>query len=105
MAYVSTYNTLTQSVLDYLENQGSALINEIPLFIMLAQRRCARELKILGLKVAITDNLLPGQYAFEKPVRWLNDASFNIAVGNTLSSRVYLLQRGIEFCRSYWPDP
>lgn len=109
MAFVLTYDTLTHAVIDYLERDDRNLVHEIPLFIMLGERRVARDLKILGLKVAITDTLKVGQSTFQKPTRWLNDASFNIgtnvshAVG--YNTRVFLLQRAYEWCRTYWPDP
>ena len=45
---------------------------------MLGERRVARDLKILGLKVAITGNLITGDSVIQKPTRWLNDSSFNI---------------------------
>jgi hypothetical protein len=105
MAFVLTYDTLTTAVIDYLERNDANLVSQIPLFIMLGERRVARDLKILGLKVAITDNFLPNQGVFAKPTRWLNDSSFNIGTGPSFNTRVYLLQRSVEFCRQYWPDP
>jgi hypothetical protein len=105
MAFVLTYDTLTTAVIDYLERNDANLVAQIPLFIMLGERRVARDLKILGLKVAITDNFTPNLGVFAKPTRWLNDSSFNIGTGAELNSRVYLLQRSVEWCRQYWPDP
>lgn len=109
MAFVLTYDSLTQAVIDYLERDDQNLISQIPLFIMLGERRVARDLKVLGLKVAITGTLSVGVSAFQKPTRWLNDSSFNIgtnlggAVG--YNNRLFLLQRAYEWCRTYWPDP
>ncbi len=105
MAFVLTYNSLTQAVQDYLERNDPRLVHEIPLFIMLGERRVARDLKILGLKVAITDTLLAGVSVAQKPNRWLNDSSFNIGTGDGFNTRILLQQRSIEFCRTYWPDP
>jgi len=105
MAFVLTYDTLTTAIQDYAERNDANFVSQIPLFIMLGERRVARDLKILGLKIAITDNFTPNLGVFAKPTRWLNDSSFNIGTGATLNSRVYLLQRSVEFCRLYWPDP
>lgn len=105
MAFVLTYDTLTTAILDYGERNDANFVSQVPLFIMLGERRVARDLKILGLKIAITDNFTPNLGVFAKPTRWLNDSSFNIGTGPTLNSRVYLLQRSVEFCRLYWPDP
>lgn len=107
MAFVLTYDTLTTAVKDYLERNDSRLVDSIPIFIMLGERRIARDLKILGLKVAITANFIPGPNAsvFAKPTRWLNDSSFNIGTGPSHNTRVFLEQRAYEWCRLYWPDP
>lgn len=105
MAFVLTYDTLTKAVEDYLERNDVNLVDQIPLFIMLGERRVARDLKILGIKVAITDNLIDGDSVIQKPTRWLNDSSLNIGTGTLYNTRVFLLQRSYEWCRSYWPDP
>lgn len=105
MAFVLTYDSLTTSVQDYLERNDATLVSQIPLFIMLGERRVARDLKILGLKQAITANLIVGSSVFAKPTRWLNDSSFNIGTGINLNTRLFLQQRSYEFCRTYWPDP
>jgi|SRR5277367_492764 len=105
MAFVLTYDTLTAEVKKYLERDDARLVESIPLFIMLGERRIARDLKILGLKVAITDNFIPSESVFAKPTRWLNDSSFNIGTGDSFNTRVFLEQRSYEWCRIYWPDP
>lgn len=105
MAFVLTYNTLTTAVKDYLERNDPNLVDSIPLFIMLGERRVARDLKVLLLKVAITDNMIIGNGVFAKPTRWLNDSSFNIGTGASTNTRVFLLERSYEWCRNYWPDP
>jgi hypothetical protein len=109
MAFVLTYDSLTSAVQTYLERNDSSLIANIPIFIMLGERRASRDLKILGLKVAITDNLIVNQSTFQKPTRWLNDSSFNISTNIGLSegynTRIFLLERSYEWCRTYWPDP
>lgn len=105
MAFVLTYDTLTAAVKDYLERNDSRLVDSIPIFIMLGERRIARDLKILGLKVAITDSFIPNTSVFAKPTRWLNDSSFNIGTGPQQNTRVFLEQRSYEWCRLYWPDP
>jgi hypothetical protein len=105
MAYVLTYTNLVTAIENYLERIDSPFVSEIPLFIMLGERRVSRDLKILGLKVFITDTLLVGQETLQKPNRWLNSSSFNIGTGTGFNTRVQVLQRSYEYCRMYWPDP
>lgn len=105
MAYVLTYNSLTTAVQAYLERTDQRVIENIPLFIMLGERRVARDLKILGLKVFITDPLIVNNQELVKPTRWLNNSTFNIGTGTGFNTRVQIEQRSYEFCRMYWPDP
>jgi hypothetical protein len=105
MAYVLTYPRLVTALENYLERLDANFVSEIPLFIMLGERRVARDLKILGLKVFITENLLIGQQTLTKPNRWLNTSSFNIGTGTNFNARVQVLQRSYEYCRIYWPNP
>lgn len=105
MAFVLTFNSLVATVENYLERLNSTFVTDIPLFIMLGERRVARDLKILGLKVFITDNLLIGQQLLAKPNRWLNSSTFNIGTGTGFNTRVQIEQRSYEYGRIYWPDP
>lgn len=109
MAYILTYNNLVDALEAYLQRTDATFISDIPLFIMLGERRVARDLKILGLKVFITDNLQVGQQQLQKPARWLNTSTFNIGtnVGTATGyqTRVQILQRSYEYARIYWPNP
>lgn len=105
MAFVLTYTTLTETVESYLERDDPAVVAKIPLFIMIAERNIARDLKILGLKTTVQDNFIPGNQFLSKPVRWLNDSFFNIGVGSTFSKMTPVEKRSILYCRQFWPDP
>lgn len=105
MAYVLTYDTLTASVTDYVERTDNNFVSQIPLFIMLGERRVARDLKILGLRVTWTSTMLDGQEFIQKPARWLNNSTFNIGTSTGFNTRVQVLERSYEFCRIYWPNP
>ena len=104
MAFVLTYDSLRVAVQDYLERTDARLVHEIPLFIMLGERRVARDLKILGLKATIGGTLIEKAPLFQKPTRWLNDASFSIGTGTTGTQKLLLKQRSYEWCVKYWPD-
>lgn len=105
MAFVLTYASLTDEIQKYVERTDPNFVSSIPMFIMLGERRVSRDLKILGLKVYITDNLIIGQQTLQKPTRWLNNSTFNIGTGTLFNTRKQILQRSYEFCRIYWPDP
>lgn len=110
MAFVLNYNTLTQEIQNYLQRSDATFVEDIPVFIMLGQRRVCRDLKILGFRNVITGDLLVGSQILEKPSDWLNTSSFNIGInkypGDTgFNTRVQVLQRSYEYCRIYWPNP
>lgn len=109
MAYVLTYNSLKQAIQFYLERSDAPVLDQIPLFIMLGERRVARDLKILGLKVFVTDDLIPNNQVLEKPARWLNTSTFNIGTPTQtdpdFNTRIQIPLRSYEYCRMYWPDP
>lgn len=109
MSFVLTYNSLFQAVEYYLERSDAPVIAEIPLFIMLGERRVARDLKILGLKVFVTDNLIVGDQTLTKPARWLNTSTFNIGINvgtdTEFNTRKQIPLRSYEFARQYWPNP
>lgn len=108
MAAVLTYNSLVVAVQNYLERSNPTFISDIPLFIMLGERRVARDLKILGLKVFITGTLTTDPLTAQilaKPTRWLSTSTFNIGTGDSFNTRKQILERSYEYVRIYWPDP
>jgi len=109
MATTMTFDTLQQDVRRYLERgatmaSDAVVYEQIPRLINLAERRIARELKVQGFIVAVTDTLAPGQSVYAKPDRWRDTVSINIGTGTTKSTRAFLLSRAYEYLRSYWPD-
>ena len=100
-----TYNGLVSAVEEYLERNDAATIAEIPTFIMLAENRIARELKILQNELYVTDDFTAGVSVILKPARWRNTLSFNYGTGTGNNTRNQLYLRTYEFCRNYAPDP
>lgn len=109
MATTMTFETLQQDVRRYLERgatlaSDAVVYEQIPRLINLAERRIARELKIQGFIVAVTDTLVPGQSVYAKPDRWRDTVSINIGTGTGNANRTFLLTRAYEYLRSYWPN-
>lgn len=84
-----TYASLKSDLSDYLDRSDARLTAQIPNFINLGEIRCAREVKNLGLKTTATALFSPGQYAYQKPERWLETISINFgnSTGYTTVSR------------------
>lgn len=108
MATTTTFDTLQEDLKRYLE-RGSAttdavVFEQLPRLINLAERRCARELKVQGFINVVTDNFVVGQSVYAKPDRWRSTVSINFGSGATASIRKPIFARDYEYLRAYWPD-
>jgi hypothetical protein len=108
MAVAMTFASLQTDVAAYLE-RGVVLTDPIPLAqipscINLAERRIARDIKLLGMKQPLTSNLSTGVAVLSKPVNWLRTASISIGTGTSGNVRVYLRPRSYEYARTCFPN-
>jgi hypothetical protein len=100
-SWVLTYDSLTSTVLQYLERKDAAVVNAIPTFITLAEFEIAEQIKTLGqLQVAET-TLSVGNPVVQKPARWRKTVSMNITVNG---KKQPILLRKYEYLKNYWPD-
>lgn len=99
------YNGIVAAVLEYLERNDASTTAEIPVFIMLAENRIARELKILQNVAYVTGTLQANVATMLKPIRWHNFITFNYGSGTGFNTRNQVYLRTYEFCRNYAPDP
>ena len=109
MPQTTTFDSLKTDVQRYLERGASlstdpVVYEQIPRLINLAERRCARELKIQGFINVVTDTLIAGQSVYAKPDRWRDTVSISIGTGASNNTRKSLLTRSYEYARAYWPD-
>jgi hypothetical protein len=102
MSYTLTYSSLLDDVRRYLERGFTAesdrlVYEQLPRLVALAERRCARELKVTGFIRAVSTPLSAGVAVYLKPDRWRDTVS--MAVNNRpIHARSY------EYLRNYWPD-
>jgi hypothetical protein len=96
----------------YLERGNPAdteVFEQIPRLINLAERAIAEKLKVQGFLINVTSTLDTGVSVYPKPNRWRETVSMNFGTLATPTSvtknkRKFLLPRGYEYCRTYWPD-
>lgn len=100
-SWVMTYDSLTSTVLQYLERKDAAVVNSIPTFITLAEFEIAQEIKTLGQLQVVEASMLTGNPVLPKPARWRKTVSMNVTVGGK-KQPVYL--RKYEYLKNYWPD-
>lgn len=100
-SWVMTYDSLTSTVLQYLERKDAAVVNSIPTFISLAEFEIAQEIKTLGQLQVVEATMLEGNPVIQKPARWRKTVSMNVTV-NGKKQPVFL--RKYEYLKNYWPD-
>lgn len=100
-SWVLTYDSLTSTVLQYLERKDAAVVDAIPTFISLAEFEVAQEIKTLGQLQVANATMTMGNPILQKPARWRKTVSMNVLVGGK-KQPVYL--RKYEYLENYWPD-
>lgn len=100
-SWVLTYDSLTSTVLQYLERKDKAVVDAIPTFITLAEFEIAEQIKTLGQLQVVETNLSTGDPVMQKPARWRKTVSMNITVNG---KRQPVLLRKYEYLKNYWPD-
>lgn len=109
MPVAQTYNGLLEDSRRYLERGFTAQSDpevyiQLPRLITLAERRCARELKIQGFQNTVTSTFSAGLAVYDKPTRWRETISINVGTGEDFNERKTLYSRSYEYCRYYWPN-
>ena len=100
-SWVMTYDSLTTTVLQYLERKDKAVVDAIPTFITLAEFEIAEQIKMLGQLQVVESTMTLGNPVLQKPARWRKTVSMNVLV-NGKKQPVYL--RKYEYLKNYWPD-
>jgi hypothetical protein len=107
MPAAMTYTSLTSDLVAYLERGNSidtTVSEQLPFIINNAERRIAREAKILALQTAVVSAMVAGTAVYAKPDRWRDTVSINFGTGTSNNTRNPLLGRSYEYLRTIWPD-
>lgn len=100
-SWVMTYDSLTSTVLQYLERKDAAVVEAIPTFISLAEFEIAQEIKTLGQLQVAEATMTADNALLQKPARWRKTVSMSVTVDGK-KQPVYL--RKYEYLKNYWPD-
>ena len=100
-SWVMTYDSLTSTVLQYLERSDSAVVNAIPTFITLAEFEIAEQIKTLGQMQVVESTMSTGDAILQKPARWRKTVSMSVTVDG---KKQPVLLRKYEYLKNYWPD-
>jgi hypothetical protein len=99
-SWVMTYDSLTSTVLQYLERQDAAVVEAIPTFITLCEFEIAQEIKTLGQFTVANSTVTINEPTLAKPARWRKTVSMSINNGTTM---VPVFLRKFEYLKTYWP--
>jgi len=100
-SWVMTYDSLTATVLQYLERKDAAVVAAIPTFISLTEFEIAQEIKTLGQLQVAEASMTAGNPVLQKPARWRKTVSMNVTTP-TGDQPVFL--RKYEYLRNYAPS-
>lgn len=99
-----TYTSLLEDISTYAERGASdaPFTAQRPRFVMLAENRLASEIRGLGVMSFAQSTLSINNPVLAKPSRWRETVSLTITLAD--GSKKVLQPRGLQYCRSFWPD-
>ena len=96
-----TYDSLTSTVLQYLERSDAAVVEAIPTFITLCEFEIAQYIKTLGQMEVVDANMNIGNPVIAKPARWRKTVSMTLS---NSGSKQPILLRKLEYLNAYAQD-
>lgn len=100
-SWVMTYDSLTSSVLQYLERSDAAVVNAIPTFITLCEFEIAQNIKTLGQMEVVDSVMQIGNPVIQKPARWRKTTSMTLSNEGVKQP---MFVRKLEYLNNYAQD-
>ena len=100
-SWVMTYNSLTNTVLQYLERSDAAVVAAIPTFITMCEFEIAQNIKTLGQMQVVDATMNIGNPIIAKPALWRKTVSMTLA---NAGAKQPMLVRKLEYLNNYAPD-
>jgi hypothetical protein len=100
-SWVMTYDSLTSTVLQYLERSDAAVVNFIPTAITMAEFEIAQEIKTLGQMEVVDATMNIGNPVIAKPARWRKTVSMTLS---NSGQKQPIFLRKLEYLNEYSPD-
>jgi hypothetical protein len=96
-----TYAQLKQAIIDYTENDETTFVNNIPLFIRLAEERILKNVQLNLFQKNQFGNMTTGNEYLAVPGDFLAPFSLSIDVSG---DKEFLLFKDLDFVQTYNPD-
>jgi hypothetical protein len=97
------YIELSQAIQSYAENTESLFVQNIPTFVMEAERRIFNTVQLPSLRKNVTGTMSSGNKYVALPNDWL--ANYSLAVIDADGAYSYLLNKDVNFIREAYPTP
>jgi hypothetical protein len=93
-----TYDSLTSTVLQYLERSDQAVVEAIPTFITLCEFEIAQNIKTLGQMEVVDSVMQIGNPVIPKPARWRKTTSMTLT-NSGVKQPIFV--RKLEYLNNY----
>ncbi len=96
-----TYGELKQAIQDYTENDETRFVNNLPLFIRLAEERILKSVQLSLFQKNQSGSMTNGNQYLAAPSDFLAPFSLSIDVNG---DKEFLLFKDLDFIQTYTPD-
>ena len=96
-----TYDELKQAIQDYTENDETSFVNNLPLFIRLAEERILKSVQLNLFQKNQGGSMTSGNQYLGAPSDFLAPFSLSIVVNG---NQEFLLFKDLDFVQTYTPD-
>ena len=97
-----TYGQLKQAVQDYTENDEASFVNNIPLFIRLAEERILKSVRLNLFQKNQLGSMTTGNKFLVAPSDFL--APFSLSLTDSEGNAKFLEFKNLDFVQTYTPD-
>lgn len=98
-SFTLTYDNLVTAVEQYLERSDAAVVNQIPIFITLAEFEIAQQIKTLGQIEVVESTMSANNPVLAKPARWRKTVSMSVV--DSAGERNPMFLRKYEYLTNY----
>jgi len=97
------YAQLYTAIQSYVQNYDTDFINNIPTFVLEAERRIYNSVQLAFLRKTLVGTLSPGSQYLSTPGDFLS--TYALALINPDGSYEYLLDKDVNYLRAAYPNP
>ena len=97
-----TYDQLKSAIQDYTENTETSFVNNLPVFIRLAEERILKNVQLSFFRKNVSGNMTASNKYLAAPTDFL--APFSLSFVDSEGDHVFLDFKDVDFIQSFNPD-